>query len=39
VLHLGVLARFEAEEEVAGVFGVDAEVVDGAFGVGFRVGC
>lgn len=38
VLHLRVLARFEAEVEVARVFRVDAEVVDGAFGVGFRVG-
>ena len=28
LLHLGVLPGFEAEEEVAGVFGVDAEIVD-----------
>ena len=38
VLDLGVLPVFEAEEEVAGVLGVDAEVVDGPFGIGFRVG-
>lgn len=37
-LKLRVLARFEVEEEIARVFGVNAEGVDGAFGVGFRVG-
>ena len=37
ILQLCVLAGLEAEEKVAGVLGVDAEGVDGAFGVGFRV--
>lgn len=36
--EFGVLAGLEAEIEVAGVFGVDAEDVDAAFRVGFRVG-
>jgi hypothetical protein len=38
ILHRRVLPGFEAEEEVAGVFWVDAEGVDGAFGVRFGVG-
>ena len=38
ILQLRVLAGFEAEEEVARVLGIDAEGVDGAFGVRFRVG-
>ncbi len=38
ILQLRVLASLETEEEVAWVFGVDAEGVDGAFGVGFGVG-
>lgn len=37
-LQLRVLPGFEAEEEIARVFGVDAEGVDGSFGVRFRVG-
>ena len=36
--ELGVLAGLEAEIEVAGIFGVDAEDVDAAFRVRFRVG-
>ena len=39
MLHLCVLARFEAQQKVAGVLGVDAEVVDGTFRVGLGVGC
>lgn len=38
ILQLRVLPGFEAEVEVARVFGVDAEGVDATFGVGFRVG-
>ena len=38
LLHARLLARFEGEDEVAGVFWVDAEIVDGAFRVGFRIG-
>lgn len=34
-----MLTSLEAEVEVAGVFGVDAEDVDAAFWVGFGVGC
>lgn len=37
-LQLRVLAGFEAQEEIAGVFGIDAECVDGTLGVRFRVG-
>ena len=37
--QLGVLAGFEAQIKVTGVFGVDAEDVDAAFRVRFRVGC
>lgn len=37
-LEPGVLAGFEDEEEIAGMFGVDAEIVHGAFGVSFGVG-
>ena len=39
MLNLGVLAGFEAEEEVAGMFGVDAEIVDRSLRVGLGVGC
>ena len=38
-LQFRVQTGFEAEMEVAGVFGVDAEGVVAAFGVRFRVGC
>lgn len=38
VLEFGVLARLEAKEEVAGVFGVDAERIGRATGVGLGVG-
>lgn len=38
VLQRGILPCFEAEVKVAGVFGVDAEGVHGAFGVGHGVG-
>ncbi len=34
----GLGAGFEAEVEVAGVAGVDAEGVDRSLGIGFRVG-
>lgn len=37
VLHLRQLACLEAKEEVAGVLGVDAEVVHRPFRIGFRV--
>jgi hypothetical protein len=37
--QLGVLAGFEAQVEVARVFRVEAEDVDAAFWVRFRVGC
>ena len=33
-----MLAGFEDEVEVARVFGIDAEIVDGPFRVGFGVG-
>lgn len=33
-----MLASFEAKEKVAGVFGIDAKIVDGSFGIGFGVG-
>jgi len=33
-----MLTGLEAEEEVACVLGVDAEIVDRTLGVGFRVG-
>ena len=36
--EFGILAGFEAQVKVTGVFGVDAEHVDGTFGVGFGVG-
>lgn len=39
MLDLGVLASFEAQEEIAGVFGIDAEVVHGSLGIGFGVCC
>ena len=38
VLDLGALPVLEAEEEVAWVLGVDAEIVDGPLRVRFRVG-
>lgn len=38
MLYLCVLAGFEAEIEVACVFGIDTEVVDASFGVGLGVG-
>ena len=38
VLDLSMLSSFEAKEKVAGVFGVDTEVVHGALRIGFRVG-
>ena len=38
MLDLGMLAGFEAEKEVAGVFGVDAEVVHGSLRISLRVG-
>lgn len=39
MLQLRVLARLEAQMEVARVLGVDTESVNTAFRVGFRVGC
>ena len=38
VLHPGMLSGFEAEVEVPGVLGIDAEIVDGALRIGFGVG-
>ena len=38
MLDLSVLTGFEAQEKVACVFGVDAEIVDGTLGIGFSVG-
>ena len=38
VLDLSMLSSFEAQEKVAGVFGVNTEVVHGALRIGFRVG-
>ena len=38
VLNLGVLTSFEAQEEIARVLGIDAEIVNGSLGVGFCVG-
>lgn len=38
VHQLGMLPRLEAQVEVAWILRVDAELVDGAFGVGFGVG-
>ncbi len=37
--ELRMLAGLETEIKVAGIFRVDAEDVDAAFRVGFRVGC
>lgn len=37
MLNLGMLASFEAQEEIAGVFGIDTEIVDGPLGIGFGV--
>ena len=37
MLDLSVLAGLEAQEEIAGVFGVDAEIVDGSLRIGFGV--
>ena len=37
MLNLGMLASFEAQEEIAGVFGIDTEIVDGSLGIGFGV--
>lgn len=34
-----MLASFEAQEEIAGVFGIDAEIVHGSLGIGFSVCC
>ena len=39
MLHLGMLAGFEAEKEVAGMFGVDAEIVYRSLWISLRVGC
>lgn len=39
ILQLSVLTCFEAEVEVSGRFGIDAERIDRAFGVGFSIGC
>ena len=38
MLHLGMLAGFKAEKEVAGVFGVDTEIVDRPLWISLRVG-
>lgn len=34
-----MLASFEAQEEITGVFGIDAEIVHGSLGIGFSVCC
>ena len=38
MLHLGMLASFEAEKEVARVLGVDAEIIHRSLRVSLRVG-
>ena len=38
MLDLSMLAGFEAQEKIARVFGVDAEIVDRTLGIGFGVG-
>jgi hypothetical protein len=37
-IDLGVLASFEAEEEVPGMLRIDAEGIYGSLGIGFGVG-